>query len=396
MKQRKKIVDIQRIISISTFLRKMRFRLELLFKSENVKFLKVDRDHPINIPRTSGDPFACDLQESVNCHIKMVQGVVYVYKDPESLEKNEPFEWPYVDRETKSFSYRRLSYLSSKFQLHLLLNELKESAAQREVPHRDFYNIRKVDTHVHASSCMNQKHLLRFIKKMMKTRAGDVVCYDRNLKKEMTLKEVCENLELTTYELNVDKLDVHAVFESLNIVPYDLNVDMLDVHADRNTFHRFDKFNAKYNPIGESRLREIFIKTDNHINGKYFGRIMKEVMEDLEESKYQNAEYRLSIYGRSRDEWDKLAKWAVQHKILENVFLPLFEVTNDPKSHPELHAFLNHVSGFDSVDDESKTEHIRFDSDTPMPEDWTQVENPPYSYYLYFMYANITVLNHFR
>ena len=30
---------------------------------------------------------------------------------------------------------------------------------------------------------------------------------------------------------------------------------------DRNTFHRFDKFNAKYNPIGESRLREVFLKT---------------------------------------------------------------------------------------------------------------------------------------
>lgn len=44
----------------------------------------------------------------------------------------------------KSFSFRRLSYLSSKFQLHVLLNELKESAEQKEVPHRDFYNIRKV------------------------------------------------------------------------------------------------------------------------------------------------------------------------------------------------------------------------------------------------------------
>lgn len=44
---------------------------------------------------------------------------------------------------------------------------------------------------------------------------------------------------------------------------------------DRNTFHRFDKFNAKYNPIGESILREIFIKTDNHIEGKYFGHIIK-------------------------------------------------------------------------------------------------------------------------
>ena len=43
---------------------------------------------------------------------------------------------------------------------------------------------------------------------------------------------------------------------------------------DRNTFHRFDKFNAKYNPIGESRLREVFLKTDNYMNGKYFARII--------------------------------------------------------------------------------------------------------------------------
>ena len=47
----------------------------------------------------------------------------------------------------------------------------------------------------------------------------------------------------------------------MNLTAYDLTVDMLDVHADRNTFHRFDKFNAKYNPIGESRLRETFMKT---------------------------------------------------------------------------------------------------------------------------------------
>jgi len=41
----------------------------------------------------------------------------------------------------------------------------------------------------------------------------------------------------------------------------------------------------------------------------------QEVMYDLEDSKYQNAEYRLSIYGRSCDEWDKLAKWAIQHRV---------------------------------------------------------------------------------
>lgn len=38
-------------------------------------------------------------------------------------------------------------------------------------------------------------------------------------------------------------------------------------------------------------------------------------MADLEESKYQNVELRLSIYGRSGDEWDKLAEWAVKHGV---------------------------------------------------------------------------------
>lgn len=47
------------------------------------------------------------------------------------------------------------------------------------------------------------------------------------------------------------------------------------LQQDRNTFHRFDKFNAKYNPIGESRLREVFLKTDNYLNGKYFAQIIK-------------------------------------------------------------------------------------------------------------------------
>ena len=49
-----------------------------------------------------------------------------------------------ADGPLKSFCYRRLTYLSSKFQLHVLLNELRELAAQKAVAHRDFYNVRKV------------------------------------------------------------------------------------------------------------------------------------------------------------------------------------------------------------------------------------------------------------
>jgi len=82
-------------------------------------------------------------------------------------------------------------------------------------------------------------------------------------------------------------------------------------------------------------------------------------------------------------------------EILENVFEPLFEVTLWPSRHPELHAFLEYVNGFDSVDDESKHENPTFDEERT-PNDWTSAENPPYNYYLYYMYANICVLNHLR
>ena len=40
---------------------------------------------------------------------------------------------------------------------------------------------------------------------------------------------------------------------------------LLAVMADRSTMHRFDKFNLKYNPCGESLLRTIFLKTDNYL-----------------------------------------------------------------------------------------------------------------------------------
>ena len=53
------------------------------------------------------------------------------------------------------------------------------------------------------------------------------------------------------------------------------NIESLYDLYDRNTFHRYFKFNAKYNPIGESRLREVFMKTDNYVGGRFFGSLIK-------------------------------------------------------------------------------------------------------------------------
>uniref|UniRef100_A0A1I7XC82 AMP deaminase n=1 Tax=Heterorhabditis bacteriophora TaxID=37862 RepID=A0A1I7XC82_HETBA len=234
-----------------------------------------------------------------------------------------------------------------------------------------------VDTHIHAASSMNQKHLLRFIKKKIKTEANSVV-----LEKDKQLVTMIE------------------VFKKMGIDAYDLSVDMLDVHADRNTFHRFDKFNTKCIFSGillSGEMNNVILNLTNIRRKKYF-----------------------------QDEWDKLAKWALDHdvwspnvrwlvqiprlydiykakdmvknfdEILDNVFTPLFEVTNDPASHPELFRFLQQVSGIDSVDDESKHEFVHFDRSTLSPPDYKDAENPPYNYYLFYMYANITALNAFR
>ncbi|XP_020238954.1 probable AMP deaminase [Cajanus cajan] len=364
---------------------------------------------------TNPDPYHFEPVEATAHHFRMEDGVIRVFASKTDTEELFPVasstrfftDMHYILKvmsigNVRSACYHRLRFLEEKFRLHLLLNADREFLAQKGAPHRDFYNIRKVDTHIHHSACMNQKHLVRFIKSKLKKEPDEVVIFRDG--KYMTLKEV---------------------FESLDLTGYDLNVDLLDVHADKSTFHRFDKFNLKYNPCGQSRLREIFLKQDNLIQGRYLAEVTKEVLTDLEASKYQMAEYRISVYGRKQSEWDQLASWFVNNalhsknavwliqlprlynvyknmgivtsfqNILDNVFIPLFEVTVDPNSHPQLHLFLMQVVGFDLVDDESKPER-RPTKHMPTPAEWTNEFNPAYSYYLYYCYANLYTLNKLR
>ena len=118
-------------------------------------------DHPIHPPKADNDPWECEFLDDCGYEIKIVEGVYQIYKNEDQLLKNSPIDYPFprldefvrdmhlmcaliADGPLKSFCYRRLSYLSSKFQLHVLLNELRELAAQKAVAHRDFYNVRKV------------------------------------------------------------------------------------------------------------------------------------------------------------------------------------------------------------------------------------------------------------
>lgn len=144
-------------------------------------------------------------------------------------------------------------------------------------------------------------------------------------------------------------------------------------------------------------------------------------------------ELRLSIYGRNKSEWENLANWFYNNQLahenirwmiqvprlyeahmsstnpsiscfqdlLDNIFAPLFEVTLNPSSNLSLHFFLESIRGFDCVDDESKPEFgnlnsIHSSDALPHPDKWSRRENPPYGYWLYYLYANIATLNHLR
>ncbi|XP_048096445.1 AMP deaminase 1 isoform X1 [Alosa alosa] len=396
---------------------------DYLCRIEGKTWKPEDQVHPVFTapPKAGEDPFETkSFPEDLNYVARMRDGVVCVYKDAQASGKNESIGLPFPDLATfiddmnflialiaqgptKTYTHRRLKFLMSKFNVHEMLNEMEELKELKNNPHRDFYNTRKVDTHIHAAACMNQKHLLRFIKKSYREDCDRVV---HKLKgKEVTLKEL---------------------FDHLKMHPYDLTVDSLDVHAGRQTFQRFDKFNAKYNPVGASELRDLYMKTENHISGEYFATIIKEVASDLEDAKYQYAEPRLSIYGCKADEWTKLASWFNKHRVfspnlkwmiqvpriydvfrardfvphfgkcLENIFLPVIEATLRPHANPELSVFLKHVTAFDSVDDESKHSGHMFSTKSPKPDEWEIVKNPSYTYYIYYMYANIAYINQLR
>ncbi|KAG4306443.1 hypothetical protein PORY_000431 [Pneumocystis oryctolagi] len=303
---------------------------------------------------------------------------------------------------TKTFATERLTYLEERWNLYSLYHENEENMQVKNIFHRDFYSVKKVDTHLHHDASITQKHLVQFMKSKLEKSPNDVVLVQDG--KYITLKDL---------------------FNSLNLTAHDLTVDLLNMHAYKNAFERFDIFNSNFNPFGRREFRVVFLSVDNYMKGKYFAELTREFINRLETNKYQMAECRLTNSGVSPNEWDSLAAWVIDNELfspnvrwliqvpriydifkrnryinnmeelLKNFFQPLFDVTYNPSRNPKLHIFLQRVVGFDSVNDESKPER-ELDPGLPYPANWNNLENPPYAYWLYYTFANLVTLNYWR
>ena len=51
------------------------------------------------------------------------------------------------------------------------------------------------------------------------------------------------------------------------------------------------------------------------MGGQYLAEQIKAEMQQYENEKYVNTELRISVHGKYKDEWELLAKWAIEHNI---------------------------------------------------------------------------------
>lgn len=179
----------------------------------------------------------------------------------------------------------------------------EEQEQQKNTHHRDFYNVRKVDNHIHHAAAMNVKHLTRFMKKKFKKCVDDIV--GEQVEYVLVEEDTEENEEPSSSKQSchtvskkvkkTQQISLGDLARELNINWSSLTINSLQMWTDRSCMHRFDRFNSKYSPLGQAKLRTLFLKTDNIMNGQYFAEITRELLDDLEETKYQHTEWRLSL-----------------------------------------------------------------------------------------------------
>ena len=96
-------------------------------------------------------------------------------------------------------------------------------------------------------------------------------------------------------------------------------------------------------------MRRIFFALETAADSSLANRL--EVMTDLEQSKYQNCEWRISIYGRNLDEWDKLAKWVIKNKLFSHNVRWLIQV-------PRLYDIYKKTGIVETFEDVLRSKHV--------------------------------------
>ena len=302
--------------------------------------------------------------------------------------------------ECNQFCRARLELLGKRFECYVLEARDEELSEQRHSGSgRSFLTVPKVDTHLHASALMTAGQLADFMQAKYQADGERVLREGKTVGEEM---------------------------REAGFVPDSFDGDALAVEGSYLMFQNFEAFNQAFSPLGSRAMKSLFMGTDA-LGGEYLREALK-ICCDTAKKSSGFLEPRFSVYGRKRDEWAKLARWCRVQKVdeisncllavqlprvypvwrklgnvlsfgdfLRNFWEPLFEALGGDDA-PEPGSALDDIAWLaarvrvlDTVDDESVAD-VHDIAGLPAPDAWTSDSNPPYSYYHYYMHANLTRL----
>lgn len=365
---------------------------------------------------------------------KSNSGTTGNFKVPSFQEFTSDFEHtvetltsPYLSQVT----IKRLEYLTEKFELFQLLHSRAEIQENKLVPHRDFYNTRKVDPNLLLSGCVSQRQLNEFIWDKLNLEPQRAVFVGAT--GTYTLRDIfsqgCHSNEEACIGLKVvddEFLDWYRMvyLPGCHINP--VTMETLELEEGKIKASKTGKKHIMYYMITKT-----FLEFDNYIEGEYFAELLvKYVVHNLEKSKYQLAQLSVDFqfgYQIENDTWwSKFSRWITRWKLvsynirwnirlrrdytklhklgyvsnfqeyLDFIFRPLLD--ENSLADINLQFFLSTVCSFDVViDDQDDYVWRDFTRVDTVPREWTaQGDNPPVAYYMYYIYKYVSLVNQLR
>lgn len=348
----------------------------------------------------------------------------FYQKIPDFAEFREDFDFVVELLQNNHFdnlAKKRISYLNDKFELFQHLKSKTEILENKKVPYRDFYNSRKVDCNFLLSGCITQRQLSEFIWEKLNKEPERIV-YKFSTGETIKLSELfeigCTSAEPIALGLKIVDDDFLEWYETVYLQEFHLIPSReADVQLEGKELRFF-------------LLAKTFLEFDNILEGEYFAEVfIKYTVHTWEKSKYQLGQVSVDFQFYDSQEynwWYKFSnwikrwnlisyniRWNVQisrvysklfklgrvtcfNDMLDMIFKPIFDHTNNSDNNPEFHYFITNICSLDLVISENDDYLWKEFSDiNQTPAEWVaQGDNPPVAYYMYYIYQRLGHFNY--
>lgn len=322
---------------------------------------------------------------------------------------------------------KRLTYLLEKYKLYLNLHSKNEVGNLKMVPHKDFYNVKKIDNNLCLYGCISTRNLNDFIVQKLKTEPDRIVYVDSTTGEKLSLRDL---FRLIHDQTGTDD-SIHC---NLKIINGDF-LEWYKIGYLPNLHLIYNQPELEARVTGKEKfyfiLTRTFLEFNNFIEGEYLALVLKEnLIHPLEKSRYQLAQLSIDYqYFDNENWWLSFSQWLVKWKIfsrnvrwnvqisriytklyglkkvenfqdyLDSIFKPLCQLHEVPlEQQLAIEFLLTQVSSFDLVLTEfDETMWKSFSEMSTHPKDWSSKgDNPPIAYYMFYLFQAVKKINSVR